>query len=242
MSERNSISERRKKNQRQQKMMLIMIVGGLVIVVGALLAAIITSGRVTLSTNNLTFQEYGTSLIQNANTLGDPDAPVVIEEYSDFGCIYCANFALGTKKTLEQIYITNGQVKLVFHSVGGMLGAPSTVKAAEAAYCAGDQESFWPYHDLIFNNQVALFQNRGADITPALVQIAKALELNLDEFESCLRDGKYSELAEDDELSARQNGITGTPAFIINGVILRGNQPLEAFQQVIDEQLASATQ
>ena len=242
MSTKKLIEKRRKKNRRQKTLMLSLIIGGSVIMVGALVAAILSSGRVRISQKDLIQAEVNPSLIVDGNVLGSPDAPVVIEEYSDFGCSFCANFALETKKIIEETYIANGQVRLVFHSVGGLLKAPVTFQAAEAAYCAADQEAFWPYHDLLFINQLELFQNRSTDITPALKQIAAALELDADQFESCLENGTYQDLVAADEQNARQNGITGTPAFLINGVIVRGNQPLEVFQELIDEELAKAGQ
>ena len=220
--------------------MLTLMIGGLVIVAAAITVAFISGSRVNLSLNDIIQPDIDLPLLVDRNTLGDPNAPVVIEEYSDFGCSHCADFALGTKKLIEQEYIESGQVYLVFHSVGGLLGSPATLQAAEGAYCAGDQDAFWLFHDIIFANQVALFQNRTADISGTLVQFAEILELNPDQFETCLTERKYKELAAQDETSARQKGIDGTPTFIINNVELIGNQPFEIFQQVIEEELVKA--
>ena len=240
MSKRQLIEERRKKNQRQRTLMLTLLIGGLVIVAGAITMAFISSNRVILSQKDIIQPDTNLAIQVDRNTLGDPDAPVVIEEYSDFGCSHCADFALGTKKLIEQEYIESGQVYLVFHSVGGLLGSPATLQAAEGAYCAADQNAFWSFHDLIFANQVPLFQNRNADISMTLVQFAEILELDPDQFETCLTERKYKELAAQDEVEAAQKGIDGTPTFIVNGVMLRGNQPFENFQQVIEEELVKA--
>ena len=238
MSKRQFIEERRKKNQRQRTLMLTLMIGGLLIVTAAITAAFISSSRVNLSLNDIVQPDIYIPILADRNALGDPNAPVVIEEYSDFGCSHCADFALGTKKLIEQEYIESGQVYLVFHSVGGLLGSPATLQAAEGAYCAADQNAFWPFHDMIFANQVVLFQNRNVDISRTLVQFAEILDLDPDQFETCLTERKYKELAVQDEISAAQQGIDGTPAFIVNGVMLRGNQPFESFQQVIEEELA----
>ncbi len=238
MSKRQFIEERRKKNQRQRTLMLTLMIGGLVIVTAAISAAFISSSRVNLSLNDIVQPDIDLPILVDRNALGDPNAPVVIEEYSDFGCSHCAEFALGTKKLIEQEYIESGQVYLVFHSVGGLLGSPATLQAAEGAYCAADQNTFWPFHDMIFANQVILFQNRNVDISRTLVQFAEILEMDPDQFETCLTERKYKELAVQDEISAAQQGIDGTPTFIVNGVMLRGNQPFESFQQVIEEELA----
>lgn len=238
MSKRQFIEDRRKKNQRQKTLMLTLMIGGVVVVIGAISLAFISSSRVNLSLNDIIQPEIDLRVRVDRNTLGDPNAPVVIEEYSDFGCSHCADFALGTKKLIEQEYIESGQVYLVFHSVGGLLGSPATLQAAEGAYCAADQNAFWPFHDLVFANQVTLFQNRNADISGTLVQFAELLELNPDQFDTCLAERKYQNLAAQDEVDATQKGITGTPTFIVNGVLLRGNQSFEYFQQVIEEELA----
>ncbi len=218
--------------------MLTLMIGGLLVVTAAITAAFISSSRVNVSLNDIVQPDIDLPILADRNALGDPNAPVVIEEYSDFGCSHCADFALGTKKLIEQEYIESGQVYLVFHSVGGLLGSPATLQAAEGAYCAADQNAFWPFHDMIFANQVALFQNRNVDISRALVQFAEILEMDPDQFETCLTERKYKELAVQDEIGAAQKGIDGTPTFIVNGVMLRGNQPFESFQQVIEEELA----
>jgi len=238
MSKRQFIEERRKKNQRQRTLMLSLMIGGLLIVTAAITVAFISSSRVNISLNDIVQPDIDLPILADRNALGDPNAPVVIEEYSDFGCSHCADFALGTKNLIEQEYIESGQVYLVFHSVGGLLGSPATLQAAEGAYCAADQNAFWPFHDMIFANQVALFQNRNVDISRALVQFAEILEMDPDQFETCLTERKYKELAVQDEIGAAQKGIDGTPTFIVNGVMLRGNQPFESFQQVIEEELA----
>jgi len=240
MSKRQFIEDRRKKNQRQKTLMLTLMIGGLVIVAAAITVAFISSSRVSIPLNDIVQPDIDLPGLVDRNALGDPNAPVVIEEYSDFGCSHCADFALGTKKLIEQEYIESGQVYLIFHSVGGMLGSPATLQAAEGAYCAADQNAYWPFHDLIFANQVALFQNRSADISGTLGQFAEILELNLDQFDACLAERKYKGLTAQDEVDAVQKGIDGTPTFLVNGVTLVGNQPFENFQQLIEEELAKA--
>lgn len=240
MSTRKFIEERRQKKQRQNTVLLLMMGGGLVLVVVALVIAFTSSNNVNIPTRQVNIPEFTKIEQSNFNGLGNPDAPVVIEEFSDFGCNHCADFALGAKKLIEDTYIETGQVYLVFHSVGGLLNAPSTFQAAEAAYCAGDQDALWNFHDLIFANQVRLFSNRTGDISKTMETFAEILELDVDQFNSCLADRKYKDLVASDELKARENDITGTPSFLINGVLYRGNQPFENFQQAIEQILLAS--
>ncbi len=240
MSTRKFIEERRQKKQRQNTILILMMGGGLALVVTALVIAFISSNNVNISTRQVIIPEFTKVEQADFNGLGNPNAPVVIEEFSDFGCTHCADFALITKKLIEEAYIETGQVYLVFHSVGGLLNAPSTFQAAEAAYCAGDQDALWPFHDLIFANQVRLFSNRTGDISKTMETFAEILELDVDQFNTCLADRKYQSLAASDELKARENDITGTPSFLINGVLYRGNQPFENFQQAIEQLLVAS--
>ncbi|NQS91167.1 MAG: DsbA family protein, partial [Chloroflexi bacterium] len=232
VSTKKYLEERRQKKQRQNNILVIIMIAGVVLVVAAFVLAFISSSRIEIPE----FTDYEQS---GLSALGDPNAPVIIEEFSDFGCTHCADFALGTKKLIEEEYINTGKVYLVFHSVGGLLGSAQTLQAAEASYCAGEQEAFWPYHDLLFTNQFNLFANQAGDISKTLSEFAKALDLNQDQFDSCLAERTYQDLAAEDQEFASQNGVTGTPAFLINGVLLRGNQPYENFQQAIEEALAS---
>lgn len=239
MSSRKYLEERRQKSRRQNNVYLLIMAGGVVLVFAAVIIAILTSSRVNLPARQIN-QPALTELEQfDLSSLGNPQAPVVIEEYSDFGCAHCADFALETKKLIEEEYIKSGQVSLVFRTVGSLAQAPALQQAAESAYCAGEQGSFWHFHDLLFANQVRLFTNRTADVSRTMRSFAEMLELKLDEFEACVAEGKYQELVSEDQLKASQLGITGTPTFFINGVMLRGNQPYENFQQAIEEALAA---
>ena len=103
--------------------------------------------------------------------------------------------------------------------------------AAEAANCASDQGKFWEYHDKLFENQRALAIDQ-------LKEYATALELDSEQFNDCLDSGKYTEDVKADARHAQSLGVTGTPAFFINGRFLNGAQPYEKFAQIIDEELA----
>ncbi len=238
MGNRQDIKKRRKKQQSQTNLMLMLMGGGLVLVITAVVISLISADRVNLSVKQIVIPEF-TELAQSAgNGLGDPGAPVVIEEFSDFGCSHCADFALETKKLIEQNYIKTGQVYLVYHSVGSLLDSSATTQAAEAAYCAGDQAALWDFHNLIFANQARLFSNRSADISRTMATFADVLGLDGDQFNACMADGKYQSQVASDEIMATQNGISGTPSFLINGTLFIGNQPYENFQQAIADALA----
>ena len=103
--------------------------------------------------------------------------------------------------------------------------------AAEAGQCANEQGKFWPYHDKLFANQ----QRLGVS---DLKQFAVDLGLDAARFNSCIDSHKFAAVVEADVNAGNDAGVNGTPAFFINGRILSGAQPFEAFKKIIDEELA----
>lgn len=108
---------------------------------------------------------------------------------------------------------------------------PNAQKAAEAAHCAGDQNKYWPMHDRIFDNQQAM-------AVPNLKEHAAALSLDAAKFAECLDSGKFADIVSTDLKYGSQLGVGSTPTIFINGRAISGAQPFEAFQAVIDEELA----
>lgn len=239
MSSRKYIQERRQKRKRQNSALILIMAGGIVLVFAAVIYAVITSANVNLAPRQINQPQLTEVEQYDLSSLGNPQAPVIIEAYSNFSCSHCADFALDTGKLIEEEYIKTGQASLVFRTVGSSVEAPALQQAAEAAYCAGEQGSFWQFHDLIFANQVRLFTNRAANVSRTMRTFAELLTLNLGDFEECVAEGKYQELVSANQTQATQLGVTGTPTFFINGVMLRGNQPYEVFQQAIEDALVA---
>ena len=112
---------------------------------------------------------------------------------------------------------------------------PQAFKASEAAHCAGDQGKYWEYHDRLFANQQALQVD-------ALKKHAADLGLETTAFATCLDSGKYTERVRSGLQAGTQLGVGSTPSIFINGRLLTGAQPYEAFQAVIDDELQRAGQ
>jgi len=102
--------------------------------------------------------------------------------------------------------------------------------AAEAAQCAGDQGKFWEYHDRLFANQQAL---QDADLKKHAVDLG----LDAEKFNACLESGKHKADIQADMAAGQKAGITGTPAFLVNGRFLSGAQPFESFKAIIDDEI-----
>ncbi|MDO5700624.1 MAG: thioredoxin domain-containing protein [Bowdeniella nasicola] len=167
---------------------------------------------------------------------GDVNAPVVVVEYSDFSCPFCAQFATQTEPELQD-YIDNGQVLFEWHDLAMF---PEGLNTAVAARAAGAQGKFWEFHDAVF----AKHSGRGHPDYSAdeFVEIAKEIGVkDLDAFRAALDDSKIANAIQKDTHETMTTiGVRGTPAFIINDVVLSGAQPLEAFRAAIDQQLAQA--
>ena len=167
--------------------------------------------------------------IGDAPYLGGKDAKVTIVEFSDFECPYCAKASKVVRQLIskygDDIKIAYKHFPLSFH--------PNAQKAAEAGVCATEQshDYFWKLHDQLFADYRNLSIGNMKDK-------AKALGLNYEQFSECLTSGKYASKVAQDTKEGMQVGIMSTPAFFINGRLVKGAQPLEVFIEKIDAELA----
>ncbi len=167
------------------------------------------------------------------NTMGNPNAPVHIIEYGDFQCPYCLKFWAETEPQLIEEYVNTGKVYFEYRSFP-IIG-PESAWAAEGAYCAGDQNKFWEYHDTLFTNWTG--ENIGDFTKEKLTQYAEVLGLNMAEFEACLSEEKHKGAVEQDKAEAEANGVYATPTFFINGFKLEGSQPFSILKEYIEQAL-----
>jgi protein-disulfide isomerase len=171
--------------------------------------------------------------LRAANRIGPTDAPVTIIEFADFQCPYCAEFFQDVEPLLRQDYVSANKVAIVFKHLA-ILG-PESVWAAQAAECAADQGRFWDYHDLLYADRTGeegILFDRGQ-----LINLAWKLQLDSSQFEHCLGNDETLARVQADRIEARQIGVRSTPAFLINGQLLIGAWPYEAFQSVIEAEL-----
>ena len=162
-----------------------------------------------------------------ARLRGNPKAPVMIVEFSDFQCPYCRQ----VEPTLKNLLGKYGEkVSLAYRDFPITQIHPQAELAAEASRCAGEQGKFWEYHDQLYNS--SNLERVG------LLEDARTLKLDEKQFDSCLASGKYKAEVERDVKEGTQAGVSGTPGFFINGVLVSGAQAPEAFGRVIEEELA----
>lgn len=163
---------------------------------------------------------------------GDPSAPVLIEEFSDYQCPYCARFFQQTLPSIEQNQVTNGETVLVFYDFPLESIHPQAVMAAVAARCAGNEgaAAYWNMHDTLFTRFGEWGNNEAGSF---FINYAGAIGLDVDAFAECLASGTKEPLVRADMDLGVARGVTGTPGFFINGQFLNGAQPVAVFDQAI---------
>ena len=157
---------------------------------------------------------------------GPENASVTIIEFSDFECPYCSRVL----PTLEQVMARYPEdVRLVYRNFP-LRSHSRAGPAAEAALCAEEQGQFWTYHDKLFANARALSDEQ-------LKSYAQELGLDMPAFEQCYDERRFAEQVETDVREGHAAGVTGTPAFFVNGVLLSGARPSADFYRAIDAEL-----
>ena len=162
----------------------------------------------------------------DAPSWGPATAPVHIVEFTDFACPFCVR-AQSTVKQVANLY--PGKIRLEFRDFPLTTLHPKAAKAAEAAACAAEQRKFWEYHDRLFSSQ---------RLEPAdLRQHAADIGLDMKAFDDCYASARHEQDWRRHRAVGESYGVTGTPAFFINGRLVSGAAPIAQFTQVIDEEL-----
>lgn len=241
--------ERREKIKKQQsRSRLVMI---LLITLGAALLVFAFVWPSLRPIAEVVTIDPGTHPNANDNSMGDPNAPIKIVEFSDFQCPFCERFHQDTEPLLRQYYIDTGKALFTYRSMGNWVsrniggGRTESQDAALAAYCAGEQNKFWEMHAMLFANVL------GEDVGSFTDERNKAIaaqvdDLDTDQFNSCYDSGKYRDRVQQDMEDGTTANVNGTPAFLItyevNGEtktrLIEGAQPFNVFQQELEAALA----
>jgi protein-disulfide isomerase len=150
----------------------------------------------------------------------DSRPKLVMVEFSDYQCPYCAKFANEVFPNLRANYVETGKLKYIFKNAPGEAIHPLAKKAAHAASCAGQQDRYWQAHDHLFSNQLRITQ-------AFLVSLAESISLDQASYERCLNsDIAAMLLAEQRE--AGLLGVSGTPTFVLGRLLPDGRlKPLQ---------------
>lgn len=157
---------------------------------------------------------------------GPDTAPITIVEFADFECGYCAKASETVAEVLKKY---PGKIRLVFRDFP--LGFHrNAIPAAIAARCAGLQGKYWEMHDALFG--------AGELNETVYGELATGIGLDATAFAACRADPSQIAAVNLDQAEGARAGVSGTPAFFINGIPLSGARPLADFTRIIDAELA----
>lgn len=177
--------------------------------------------------------------------MGDPNAPVTMNEYSDYLCPFCGRNFNETWPTLLDEYVLTGKMKLVFHDFPIASLHPTAPTGHAAAWCVADQggaAAYWGMHDQLFARQSEW--NQLADPEPFLASVAQELGMDMDAYTECVTSGVNMARVDDGVSIATEMGFNATPSFLFTAETLPdtyrfiGAYPVDSFRQFIDTMLA----
>ncbi len=166
--------------------------------------------------------------------LGNVDAKVVLTNWSDYRCPFCAKWHEETFPQLQR-YIDDGTLRVEFRDL--VIFGQESMDTAVAARAAGAQGKFWEYQEAVFSHAPA----SGHPTIDRAQILAFAQEAGVPDqaaFEAALADPAHLAAAQSDTMEAQQMGISGTPFFVIGGQAINGAQPIEAFTAAIEAEAA----
>jgi protein-disulfide isomerase len=263
MSKRQEFREKRRREQQRNRMISI----GAIVIGALLIAALFLIQPIRQSIDAQNALKTPVAPVEtpvarerpnvNRNSTGDPNAPVQLTEFADYQCPFCKDFWTATESQIIDTYVKTGKVLYTYRSAGNWVsnnvnsatGTNDTESrdAAEASYCAADQNKFWQMHDALYTNAIGEADGTSFNVR-RIPLIAQSVGLDMTTFNACMSSQKYLNQVNQDGTDAQAAGIQGTPWFIItytvNGqkqtLTVDGNQPFSTFQQKLDQALAAA--
>jgi protein-disulfide isomerase len=145
---------------------------------------------------------------------GNPDASVTVMEFGDYQCPACQSFFRQAKPILDVSYIEPGRIRFVYYDFPLEAAHPNAFLAARAARCAGDQNAYWQFHDVLFTNQLSWAGQ--ADPVGDFSRYSEDLGLDEDAFRQCLQSDRHAQVVSANQLLGLQLGAQSTPTVIID--------------------------
>ena len=170
--------------------------------------------------------------------LGDSNAPLTLIEFGDYQCTFCNKFFHETVESILTNYVETGKVKILFKDF--IVVGQDSMHAANAAHCANDQQMFWQYHSILYNNWAG--EGTGWVSSEQLNKFANTLGLDMDKFSNCVSELKWKKLVNASHDDGVALGVTATPTFFVidqnkNVMKITGAQQYDVFKKVFDSSL-----
>jgi protein-disulfide isomerase len=226
----HSIEQRRPAKKQNRRWIYIGLISLAAVAVVALLIFLNQPSAPTTASPTVAFAGVPNP---NGTSMGNPNAKVLVEEYSDFQCPYCKLFYTDIEPTLVNKYVATNLVRFVY-SPFSFIGTESKL-SAEASFCAADQNKFWEMHAQIFAAQGA--ENVGTYTKTSLNKMATQAGLDIAAYKSCMDKGTNKQKVEDFNTQAMSRKVTSTPSFFVNGVgPLSSNEVLAEVEKALTGQ------
>jgi protein-disulfide isomerase len=233
-----------------QSPMALITAGALVVgLVVVILVSGVLSPKATATVGSLItpLRPTPTSLVDptNPRALGQANAPVKVEIWSDFQCPACDAFATTIEPDLIDKYVASGKAYVVYRDLAFIdKGAADgeSQQAAAAARCVGDK--FWPFHDYLFENQNKTGENKGTFSPAFLASVADAVHADRSAYDACMANGAADMVAAVKAETAQGNaaGVSQTPTIALNGTLRQGGvEPMTTLGPAIDALIAAAS-
>ena len=182
--------------------------------------------------------------LAGAPARGPAGAKVALVEFSDYECPFCIRHFRQTMPQIETNYVASGRIRYAFRDWPVDQLHPESIRAHEAAHCAGEQNRYWDLHP-------RLFGPAGSHSPERLLGLARDIGLEMSAFDACLKSRRSDAAIRQTSGMAVEFGATGTPSFFIGlrdpstdkvTVVqaLTGAQPYDAFAQALDAVIAKA--
>lgn len=195
----------------------------------------VVSGIIPMDSNDSKIFTVSKLIENGSPIMGNPNAPITILEWGDYQCTFCYKFHQHTLDIIKEEFVKTGEVKIIFKDFP--LNGLDSKLAAEATYCAQDQDKYWEYHDELYKNWGG--ERTGWITRESLEKFAMTIDLNLKEFNDCLDNHTYKDRVNTHYQFGKELGIDATPSFLVFNeekiIKIRGNQPLDVFLKTFDE-------
>ncbi|MGD2135477.1 MAG: DsbA family protein [Gemmatimonadales bacterium] len=214
------------------KLTLTLLIGGVAVVSGGLGYAFRGGGTETATSVRSSLSDEQQTAMLEARTKGDPDAPIVVYEVSDFQCPYCRDFWEETLPLIDAEYVQTGKVRFTFLNFPLVQIHSNAAAAHEFAMCGAMQDRFWPIHDLLYRHQAAW--SPLDDPSEFFFALADSADLSRERLEDCFRSGAVRELIRREVDLNWRAGVQSTPSFIIEDRLLAGAAPIDVWRPILD--------
>jgi protein-disulfide isomerase len=214
---RQELRAQRRKRARLQRLLIVL---GIVLVIGSIAFMLVYDNirQATAPIGDFTQITPTPRPMAAGTAVGDPNAPVRIDVFSDFQCVACVQFAQRVEPEVVEKLVAGGDVYMVFRHfpiIDQRATGQESRQAANASMCAAEQDRFWDYHDILTANFQA--PNQGFFRDRRLLAFAESLGLDMNQFESCFEANRFRSQIDADYQEGVRLGISGTPSVFVNG-------------------------